>query len=37
MFHRRDLNLRPTDSEGGMLSTQPPRLNNAMSVSLISY
>jgi len=35
-FHRRYLNLRPTDPAGGMLSTQPPRLNSAMhSMSLI--
>jgi len=36
MFHRRYLNLRPTDPAGGMLSIQPPRLNSAMrSMSLI--
>jgi len=28
---RRGLNLRPTDPEGGALSTQPPRLNSAMT------
>jgi len=38
--HHQDLNLRPTDPQGGRptLSTQPPRLNSAMnSISLISY
>jgi len=37
-FQRQDLNMRPTDPESGMLSTQPPRINSAMSsLSLISY
>jgi len=37
-FHCRDLNLRPTDPEGGTLSTQPPRLDSAINfMSLISY
>jgi len=37
MFHRRYLNMRPADPEGGTLSTQPPRLNSGMSSMSLSY